>query len=68
MNRFQDVVVIPYRRTTRTAGMTSDLELGKAAGARFALQGAVRRDAQTVKVSTQLTDAKSGRQIWWSCT
>jgi TolB-like protein len=65
MTRFQDIAVIPCQRATATAGAPSDpLELARAAGARFALQGSVRRDPETVKVSTHLTDVESGVQIW----
>ncbi len=65
LTRFQDIVVIPCLRVTQTTGLAmDDFELGKAAGARFVLQGSVRRDTKTMKVSTRLTDASNGRQIW----
>jgi TolB-like protein/Tfp pilus assembly protein PilF len=65
MTRFQDLVVIPCRPAADAAGLPADpLDLARAAGARFVLQGAVRRDAETVKVSTRLTDVKSGTHVW----
>jgi adenylate cyclase len=65
LTRFQDVAVIPIQRTTAAAGLPADpLELGRAAGARFVLQGSVRRDPETIKVSSRLTDVDSGVQIW----
>jgi len=65
LNRFQDIVVLPCQRASQTACLPADpIELARASGARFVLQGTVRRDTGTVKVSAHLTDAKSGRQIW----
>jgi adenylate cyclase len=65
MNRFQDIVVLPCQRASQTVGLPADpIEQARASGARFVLQGTVRRDVKTVKVSAHLTDAKSGRQIW----
>ncbi len=65
MSRFQDIIVIPCQLGKRAAGLTAgSLELGKAAGAHFALQGTVRIDTKMVKVATHLTDINSGRQIW----
>jgi len=64
MSRFQDIVVIPCWRSAQTAGSVSHLELCKAVGARFVLEGTVRRDPKVVKVSMQLTDTKIGRHIW----
>lgn len=65
LSRFQDVTVIPCRVARQLPDYPSDpMELARAVGARFTLGGAVRRDAQTVKVSAQLTDAMDGHQIW----
>jgi adenylate cyclase len=65
LTRFQDIAVIPCQPERRPPGASSDpVELARLAGARFALKGAVRRDAETVKVSAQLTDTSDGRQIW----
>ena len=65
LNRFQDLVVIPCQPAHPSdGGLPSPMELGTEAGARFLLQGTIRRDPKTVKVSAHLTDAKNGRQIW----
>jgi len=65
LTRFQDIVVIPCQPGRRPAGLpTVPTELGRAVGARFMLQGAVRRDSEWVKVSAHLTDTRDGRQIW----
>ena len=65
LNRFQDIVVMSCQSKRHRDEMPSNpIEVGRAVSARFVLQGAVRTDSETVKVSTQLTDAKDGRQIW----
>ncbi|MEX1311686.1 MAG: hypothetical protein AB1Z65_14770, partial [Candidatus Sulfomarinibacteraceae bacterium] len=65
MTRFQDIIVIPCQPGRRPADLpTAPAELGRAIGARFMLQGAVRRDTGSVKVSAHLTDTTDGRRIW----
>jgi TolB-like protein len=65
LGRFQDLVVVSCKSATHNPDAASDpSELAAAAGARFILQGTVRKDPETVKVSTQLTDVADGRQIW----
>ena len=65
LSRFQDIVVISCHQES-TAGVlsTNPVELGRIIGARFILQGTVRRDPQTVKVAMQLVDTATGKQIW----
>jgi adenylate cyclase len=65
LTRFQDVTVIPCHVSRQPPDGPSDpVELARSVGARFVLRGSVRRDAETVKVSAQLTDAADGHQIW----
>jgi adenylate cyclase len=65
LTRFQDVAVIPCHLARQPLDCPSDpIELARSVGARFVLRGAVRRDAEKVKVSAQLTDAGDGHQIW----
>jgi adenylate cyclase len=65
LTRFQDVAVIPCHAARKPPDSPSDpIELARSVGARFILRGSVRRDAETVKVSAQLTDAGNGHQIW----
>jgi adenylate cyclase len=65
LTRFQDVAVIPCHVSRQPLDCPSDpIELARSVGARFVLRGSVRRDAETVKVSAQLTDAADGHQIW----
>lgn len=65
LSRFQDIAVIPCRPAVRPPGFPSDpLEIARRVGARFMLQGAVRRDPSAMKVSVHLVDTMQGRQIW----
>ena len=65
MTRFQDIIVIPCQPRRRPTDLpTAPTELGRAVGARFMLQGTVRRDTGSVKVSAHLTDTTDGRRIW----
>lgn len=65
LTRFQDIVVVPCQPERRPPGAPAGpFEVARAVGARFLLQGAVRRDDATVKVSARLTDATDGGQVW----
>lgn len=65
LTRFQDVAVIPCHAARQPRDCPSDpIELARTVSARFMLRGSVRRDAESVKVSAQLTDVADGRQIW----
>lgn len=65
LGRFQEIIVIPCQQAARDAGSPRDLKkLGAAMGARFLLGGTLRKDAKTAKVTMQLTDANTGRQVW----
>jgi adenylate cyclase len=39
-------------------------DIGRALGARYVLEGSVRKSGSHVRISTQLADASSGHQIW----
>jgi len=65
MNRFQDIAVIPCQGASGcTEQLVDSSEFGASIGARFILHGSVRRDAEVVKVSVHLSDARDGHQIW----
>jgi adenylate cyclase len=65
LTRFQDLAVIPCYAGRKPFDCPPEpIELARCVGARFVLRGAVRRDAETVKVSSQLMDAADGHQIW----
>lgn len=63
--RFQDIIVIACHTDQQPPEFPEDpVEVGRHVGARFALDGTVRQDADTVKVSAHLIDATGGEQIW----
>ena len=65
LTRFQDISVMACQHAQRPPGFPTDpVEAARRVGARFVLRGAVRHDADSVKVSAQLTDTADGRQIW----
>jgi len=65
LTRFQDISVIPCQPARRPADLPAEpAELGREVGARFILQGSVRRDTETIKVSAHLTDSTDRRRVW----
>lgn len=65
LTRFQDISVIPCQPARRPAGLPSEpAELGREVGARFILQGSVRRDTEAIKVAAHLTDTADRRRVW----
>jgi TolB-like protein len=65
LNRYQDLVVIPFRGTTLPADGNEDREPSRTLGARFLLEGSVRRSEPEVKVSARLIDGAEGHhQVW----
>jgi TolB-like protein len=51
-----------------TSGFTADSvdvrQIGKELGARYVLQGALRKAGSTTRITAQLVDAQNGTQIW----
>jgi TolB-like protein len=65
LSRYQDLVVIPCRRDTlQDAGGTGHAGLSRTLGARFLLEGSVRRGEDQIKVSAWLIDGPGGQQVW----
>ncbi|MGD8439402.1 MAG: hypothetical protein PVG53_02625 [Holophagae bacterium] len=65
LTRFQDISVIPCQPERRPSDLPSEpAELGRGVGARFILQGSVRRDTEAIKVSAHLTDTTDRRRVW----
>lgn len=65
LTRFQGIAVLSCQHPQQPPGHPSiPVELARQVGARFVLRGAVRRDADMVKVSAQLADSTDGRQVW----
>ena len=64
MNRYEDVICIPCQGVVTEGGTPQPRQLGPKLGARFMVTGNVRRDVSHMKVSAQLSDTTTGRQIW----
>jgi len=63
--RYQDLHVIPCRKQMLSVGRASDdRELSRRLGARFLLEGGVRRSGEAVRVSARLVDGLEGTQMW----
>jgi adenylate cyclase len=65
LSRIRDAYVVPiatafvYRKTALTVQ-----QIGKEAGVQFVLQGSVMESADSLRITAQLVDTESGRQIW----
>jgi adenylate cyclase len=63
--RYQDFQVIASQSTMRFKGQKVDpREVGRDLGVQFLLTGNVRKDLKTVKVTIQLLDTSTAKQIW----
>jgi adenylate cyclase len=63
--RYQDFQVIASQSTMRFKGQKVDpREIGGDLGVRFLLTGNIRKDLKTVKVTIQLLDTSTAKQIW----
>ena len=63
--RCQDFQVIASQSAMPFKGRNVDpREVGRELGVQFLLQGGVRRDSKTIKVTIQLLDTSSAEQIW----
>jgi len=63
--RYQDFQVIASQSSIHFKDNRADPQtIGKQLKVRFLLSGSVRKDSDSVKVTTQLVDTSSGRQIW----
>jgi serine/threonine protein kinase len=65
LSRFSYLRVIARGSTQRYAGETKDLrEVGRELGARYVMEGSLRRAGSRLRVAVQLVDAISGVQLW----
>jgi TolB-like protein len=65
LSRYQDLCVIPCRQGLALAD-DADLpqDLARKLGARFLLEGSVRRETDRAKISVRLVDGAQGMQVW----
>ncbi len=65
LGRFSKFSVLARNATVRFKGQDSTpRQIGDALGVRYLLDGSVRRAADRIRVSAQLTDAKTGQHLW----
>lgn len=63
--RFTSLAVISRNSSFRYKEREADLQtLGRELGARYVLDGSVRRDSGRIRISVQLADTTNGSQIW----
>jgi TolB-like protein len=65
LSRYQDLVVIPCRMERLSEEDLGDPgELSRKLGARFFLEGSLRRSKEAARVSAWLIEAPHGQQVW----
>ena len=63
--RFRGLYVIARNSTFQYKGRALDVRaVGRELGARYVLEGSVRRSGETLRVTAQLLDARSGAHLW----
>lgn len=65
LSRFPYLQVIAHNSAMAFRGRAADIRaVGRELGARYVLEGSVRKRGSAVRVSAQLLDAASGTQLW----
>ena len=65
LSRFPHLFVISRSSAMQNAGRSLDVRtLGRELGARYALEGAIRKAGTTIRVSAQLLDTSTGAHLW----
>lgn len=65
LSKFADLFVIARHSAFAIEDHNGDAtRIGRALGVRYLLSGSVRRDGQRIRVSAQLVDATSSRELW----
>lgn len=65
LSRFSDLLVFARNTTFQYRGQAVDVaEVGATLGARFVLEGSVRRSGNDLRVTAQLIDVESGGHVW----
>lgn len=63
LSRYQDFKILGYHAGALPRNQSSDEER-KSVDAHFAIEGAIRKDEDTVKISIKAFDVMTGEQIW----
>src|SRR6266567_4684281 len=65
LSRFRYLSVVASASVARLKGETGDEQaLGAKLGARYALQGSIRKEGSGIRISAQLVDTQTGAQLW----
>jgi TolB-like protein len=65
LSRYRDLLVVGRSSTFRYKGQPIDpRKVGRELGARYVLEGSVRRAEGTIRVTAQLLDANKGTHVW----
>jgi adenylate cyclase len=65
LSRFSELLVIARNSTFQYKGKAVDIrQVGRELGARYVLEGSVRRGGDHVRVTAQLIDAVTGAHLW----
>jgi adenylate cyclase len=65
ISRFSELMVIARNSTFQYKAKAIDIrQVGHELGARYVLEGSIRRDGSRVRISAQLIDAKTGAHRW----
>ena len=65
LSDFSYLLVISRNSMANLDSESADIrQMGKELGARYVLQGALRRTGSTTRITAQLVDAQNGTQIW----
>jgi serine/threonine protein kinase/tetratricopeptide (TPR) repeat protein len=64
-SRFPYLQVIAHNSAMAYKGRAADIRtVGRELGARYVIEGSIRKRGRAIRVSAQLTDAVSGTQLW----
>lgn len=65
LSRFSELSVIARNSSFRYKGQSVDVrQVGRELGARYVLEGSVRRAGDRIRISAQLIDATTGAHLW----
>ena len=65
LSKFPYLSIVARESTLRFAGQTSDIrEISEHLGARYVIDGGIRKAGATIRVSMRLVDAQTGTNLW----
>ena len=64
LSQFRHLVVVSARAAAGFQGQADVREVSKKLGARFVLEGSIRKAGSSIRVSVQLLDATTGAHLW----